>query len=55
MGKAIKELVEDYYEIVTYDPKLDLDYPKGTIDKCELAIVCVSTPMSESGGRIMCL
>lgn len=49
VGKAIKELVENHYEIVTYDPKLNLDYPKEDIDKCELAIVCVPTPMSEDG------
>lgn len=49
VGKAIKELFEGYYETITYDPKLNPEYPKDAIDKRELAIVCVPTPMSEDG------
>ena len=50
VGKAIKELVENHYEIVTYDPKLNLDYPKEDIDKCELACYCLC-PYSYERGR----
>lgn len=49
VGKAIKGLFEGYYETITYDPKLNPEYPKDAIDKCKLAIVCVPTPMSEGG------
>jgi UDP-glucose dehydrogenase len=49
VGKAIKELFEGYYETITYDPKLNPEYPKDAIDKCELAIICVPTPMSGDG------
>ncbi len=49
VGKAFKQFVEKHYEIVTYDP-LDNDiYPAKEIDACELAVVCVPTPLGEDG------
>jgi len=49
VGKAFKELVKEYYEIVTYDPLFDSVYPKDDIDSCQLAVICVPTPMGENG------
>ena len=49
VGTAFKELVKDYYNIVTYDPAFDEVYPHEDISKCQLAVVCVPTPMADDG------
>lgn len=49
VGKAFKELVEQHYAIVTYDTAFNKLYPEKEINECELAVVCVPTPMDENG------
>ena len=49
VGKAFRKFIEGYYEFVTYDPAYNVEYPKESIDKCELAVICVPTPMKEDG------
>jgi nucleotide sugar dehydrogenase len=57
VGKAMERLFEGRCEIVVYDPKYkDYDprqpWPqpvKAEVCKCDLAIICVPTPMSEDG------
>jgi len=49
VGSAFKNLVEDHYDLVTYDPKYNAIYPQTEIDACELAVICVPTPMAEDG------
>ena len=46
VGTAFKKFVEDYYDIVTYDPAYDSEYPQAEVDACELAVICVPTPMA---------
>jgi UDPglucose 6-dehydrogenase len=47
VGSAFKKLVEKHYEIVTYDPAVNATYPEEEISDCELAVVCVPTPMGD--------
>jgi UDPglucose 6-dehydrogenase len=49
VGTAFKELIKSHYETVTYDPAFDSRYPEKEISACELAVVCVPTPMSKNG------
>lgn len=49
VGKAFREFIKGYYEFVTYDPVYNIEYPKERIDECELAVICVPTPMKEDG------
>jgi len=49
VGSAFKKLVENHYELVTYDPRFNDTYPEEQINACELAVVCVPTPMAEDG------
>lgn len=49
VGKAFKDLVEGHYEYVTYDPIYDKNYPRGAIDECEIAVICVPTPKEVNG------
>lgn len=49
VGSSVKRFIEEYYEVVTFDPKHDSIYPHAQIDRCEVSIVCVPTPMLPSG------
>jgi len=49
VGKAFKKFVEQHYTIVTYDPLINDSYPEKEINECELAVVCVPTPIGEDG------
>lgn len=45
VGKGMENLFKDRFEIVGYD----IGGNKNEVNKCDLAIVCVPTPMRESG------
>lgn len=56
VGQAMEELLKEHYEIIIHDPvkyKLKgvdiLDQQVKINDECELAIICVPTPMAEDG------
>lgn len=49
VGSAFKKLVENHYELVTYDPKYNDTYPEKEIAACDLAVICVPTPMGADG------
>lgn len=49
VGKSFKRLFERHYEVVTYDPSQNENYPATEIDKCDLSVICVPTPMSADG------
>ena len=49
MGKAFRKLVENHYEVVTYDPSVNSKYNKKLIDSCDLGVICVPTPPLEDG------
>ena len=49
VGKAFKQFVEGYYDIVTYDPLYNDKYPKKEINECEIAVICVPTPKGKNG------
>lgn len=49
VGKAFKRLVENHYEVVTYDPAVDAKYDKKLIDSCDLGVVCVPTQPAPDG------
>lgn len=49
IGSAFKKLIDGHYESVTYDPVMNSTYPGHEISKCELAVVCVPTPMRNNG------
>ncbi len=49
VGQAFKRMVEDKYQVIEYDPKLgDKSATKEEINKCDLVVVSVPTPMSEN-------
>ncbi|MFA5871607.1 MAG: hypothetical protein WC858_02685 [Parcubacteria group bacterium] len=49
VGKAVYKFFEDNFEVAFYDPEVDGSATKEEINACDLAVVCVPTPMSESG------
>lgn len=61
VGRAVCRLFQDHYKIMVYDPFLkgneeELTHPnvsqeveKDAINSCDMAVICVPTPMSETG------
>jgi len=50
VGKGMVKFFKDHYEIVAYDIALgDSNTTWDEINKCILAVICVPTPMKESG------
>ena len=48
VGSAFKRMVEDKYEVVSYDPKLgDKSATKEQVNRCDLAVVAVPTPLGK--------
>ncbi len=50
VGKGFAQFVMDHYDVVTYDPEFNESYPQDDIDTCDIAVVCVPTPMKDDGG-----
>lgn len=48
VGKAIKEMIDDHYEVLIYDPAMKYN-TKEEINSCDLGIICVPTPMNDDG------
>lgn len=49
VGKAFKRLVENHYDVVTYDPQQNDKYPQKDINDCGLGVICVPTPSRKDG------
>ena len=49
VGKAYANFVGDRYPLIMYDNKDKCSYPKKNIDDCDLAVVCVPTPLTANG------
>jgi UDPglucose 6-dehydrogenase len=47
VGKAMFELFKTHYDVVYYDTYLEKSCTKEEINACDLAVVCVPTPMNE--------
>lgn len=48
VGKAIENLLKDFYEIVIHDPVQGFDN-KDLMSSCELTVICVPTNQKEDG------
>ena len=49
VGQAFVDFIGKHFPIVTYDIKDGAEYPKHKIDTCDLAVICVPTPMGKDG------
>lgn len=51
VGKAVYNFFKDHFEVVVYDPSLPItsNATKEEVNECDLAVVCVPTPMGEDG------
>lgn len=49
VGKAFYELIKDHYEVVSYDPKLNKEFPSEQLKECSIVAICVPTPSKENG------
>jgi nucleotide sugar dehydrogenase len=45
VGQAVERFFKDHFEIKIFDPKYDLSNTKEECNACDLAVVCVPTPM----------
>lgn len=50
VGKAMVNFFKDHYSVIKYDPVLGGENATKTqVNKCDLAVVCVPTPMAKDG------
>ncbi|HSX02566.1 MAG TPA: hypothetical protein VLI05_04630 [Candidatus Saccharimonadia bacterium] len=49
VGKAFKDFLRQHYDLTTYDPAHNAEYPEAAIRECELAVICVPTPIGLDG------
>ena len=49
VGQAMHDLFRHHAEIITYDTRDEGDYPEHELLGCDVAIICVDTPMGEDG------
>ena len=49
VGRAFKKMIENHYEYWVYDPNTDWDLTQKDVNNCDLAVVCVPTPMAKDG------
>ncbi|GAF68096.1 unnamed protein product, partial [marine sediment metagenome] len=50
VGRAMVNFFKDHYEIVKYDITYGATCPsKAEVNECDLAVICVPTPMKEDG------
>jgi UDPglucose 6-dehydrogenase len=47
VGKSVFNFFKDHFETFFYDPNNELSSTKEECNKCDLAVVCVPTPMAE--------
>lgn len=48
VGKAMHNFFKDHYEVLVYDPQYEFSVTKEEINKCDLGVVCVPTPMADN-------
>lgn len=49
VGQAVGEFFKSSFELVVHDPALKKSSTKARVNECDLAIVCVPTPMKKDG------
>lgn len=49
VGKAVDAFFSKAYEVLIYDPAEELSASREDINDCEMAVICVPTPMKEDG------
>ena len=49
VGKGVFKFFEDKCEVIFFDPEIDGSATKEEINTCDLAVVCVPTPMGDGG------
>ena len=49
VGKGMYKLLEKRFDVLFYDPAVDGSATKDACNECDLAIVCVPSPMKEDG------
>jgi UDPglucose 6-dehydrogenase len=49
VGQAVGEFFKSSFELVVHDPALKKGASKARVNECDLAIVCVPTPMKKDG------
>ncbi len=49
VGKGVYNFFKDKFETAYYDPNVDGSASKEEINKCNLGVICVPTPMEEDG------
>ena len=49
VGQAFIKFIGDNFLFITYDINDNTEYPKKEIDSCDLAVICVQTPMNNDG------
>jgi UDPglucose 6-dehydrogenase len=49
VGKIMEKLFKDHFPVEIHDPKYNITDSKAKVNECDLAIICVPTPMKESG------
>lgn len=52
VGRGMVKFFEDHYDVVRYDIALGVNSPNATkesVNECDLAVICVPTPMAETG------
>jgi len=47
VGKSVFNFFKDHFEVLFYDPNVEGSSTKEECNKCDLAVVCVPTPMAE--------
>jgi len=47
VGKGMEKFFQNHYEVNVYDPGLQNGNTKTEINECDLAVVCVPTPMAK--------
>jgi len=49
VGKAMVKFFKDHYDVFIYDPNEENSHTQEDINKCDLGVICVPTPMSDDG------
>jgi UDPglucose 6-dehydrogenase len=49
IGKAMRDMLENRAEVVSYDPVTDSVYPDAELATCDFGIICVGTPTGPDG------
>lgn len=49
VGKAFAEMIKNHYQVLTFDPNLESSATKEEVNKADLGVVCVPTPIKKDG------